>query len=402
MRSLQTNPSFTRRTLLLGMVGTAVELTGCGGGGASVAGLSSGGTGSFTSGTISGLGSIIVNGIRYNDDNANVVLRDDDNNAAFGKALKVGMVVAIQGSSVTAATTVNGTATATATKISCDSEWQGPVSNIGASSFDMLGLTVDVLASTVFDGVVTQLSGLTTSHFVEIHGYVDQTTGHLQATYVEASTTQPLQYKLSGVVNNFNAISRTFKLGTTTQASSQISWDGNTTVPSSWSDGVFVRVKMTPLLLATQIRLQTSPLTQLNGSDGRDAEIHGLISAYQSNANFTVNGLSINASTASITGGTLAVGVTVEIQGSINNGVLAATKVEILSSTDVASRTFEFHGTVSALDVNAQTFVLHGLTFQYNGSTSMSGITLANGLRLEIKATRTSGVWVATQIQTDQ
>lgn len=400
MRSIQTHPTFTRRTLLLGMVGSVVELSGCGGG-SDVAGLSSGGTGSFTSGTISGLGSIIVNGIRYNDDNATVIARDDDNNSAFGRALKVGMVVAIQGSSVTAATTANGTATATATKISCDSEWQGPVANLGTSSFDLLGLTVDVLASTVFDGAVTQLSDLTTSHFVEVHGYVDQTTGHLQATYVEASTTQPSLYKLSGVVNNFNAVNRTFKLGSTTQASNPISWDGNTTTPSSWSDGVFVRVKMTSLLLATQIRLLTSPLTQLSGSDGRDAEIHGLISAYQSNANFTVNGLSVDASNARIAGGTLALGVRVEIHGSITNGILVATKVETPNNTDMASRKFEFHGTVSALDVNAQTFVLHGLTFQYNGNTSMSGITLANGLRLEIKASRVSGAWVATQIRTD-
>ena len=401
MRSLQTHPTFTRRTLLLGLVGSVAELTGCGGG-SDVAGLSSGGTGSFTSGTISGLGSIIVNGIRYNDDNASVISRDDDNNTAFGRALRVGMVVSIHGSSVTAATTTNGTATATATKISCGSEWQGPVSNIGASSFDILGLTVDVLASTVFEGAATQLTGLTTSQFVEVHGYVDQTTGHLQATYVEVSTTQPAQYKLSGVVNNFSAVNRTFKLGTTTQASSQISWDSNTNVPGSWSDGVFVRVKMTPLLLATQIRLLTSPLAQLNASDERDAEIHGFISAYQSNANFTVNGLSVDASNARIAGGTLALGVRVEIHGSISNGVLVATKVETPNNADVASRTFEFHGTVSALDVNAQTFVLRGLTFQYNNSTSMQGITLANGARIEIKATRTSGVWMATQIQIDE
>ena len=402
MRSLQTNPTFTRRTLLLGMVGSAVELTGCGGGGSSVAGLSSGGTGSFTSGTISGLGSIIVNGIRYNDDNASVISRDDDNNTAFGRTLKVGMVVSIQGSSVTAAATANGTATATATKISCGSEWQGPVSNIGASSFDMLGLTVDVLASTVFEGAATQLTGLTTSQFVEVHGYVDQTTGHLQATYVEVSTTQPAQYKLSGVVNNFSAVNRTFKLGTTTQASSQISWDGNTSLPNNWSDGVFVRVKMTPLLLATQIRLLASPLTQLGIADDHDAEIHGFISAYQSNANFTVNGISVDASTASITGGSLALGVRVEIHGSVSNGVLVATKVETPNNTDEASRTFEFHGTVSALDTTAHTFALHGLTFQYNNSTSMQGVTLANGARIEIKATRTSGVWIATQIQTDE
>lgn len=400
MYSIQTNPAFTRRTLLLGMVGSVVELTGCGGG-SDVAGLSSGGTGSFTSGTISGLGSIIVNGIRYNDDNASVISRDDDNNTAFGRALKVGMVVSIQGSSVTAAATANGTATAIASKISCGSEWQGPVSNIASSSFDMLGLTVDVLASTVFEGAATQLAGLTTSHFVEVHGYVDQTTGHLQATYVEVSATQPSQYKLSGVVNNFSAVNRTFKLGSATQASNLISWDSNTRVPSSWSDGVFVRVKMSPSLLATQIRLLTSPLAQLNASDERDAEIHGFISAYQSNASFTVNGISVDASNAFITGGTLALGVRVEIHGSVSNGVLIATKVETPNNSDVASRKFEFHGTVSALDANAQTFVLRGLTFQYNNSTNMPGVVLADGVRIEVKATRTSGAWVATQISAD-
>jgi hypothetical protein len=181
------------------MVGSVVQLSGCGGGGSDVAGLSSGGTGSFTSGTISGLGSIIVNGIRYDDTNANKISRDDD--TSFSGDLRVGMVVSIQGSPVVAATTANGTATATAYRISCGSEWEGPVSsvNVGASSFVMLGLTVDVLTSTVFEGAaVTQLSALNVSHFVEVHGYVDQTTGHLQATRVEASTTQPAHYKLSG------------------------------------------------------------------------------------------------------------------------------------------------------------------------------------------------------------
>nr|WP_315229383.1 DUF5666 domain-containing protein [uncultured Limnohabitans sp.] len=231
MRSIQTNPNFTRRTLLLGMVGTAVQLTSCGGGGSDVAGLSSGGTGSFTSGTISGLGSIIVNGIRYNDDAATLLSRDDG--SSFGDTLKVGMVVSIQGSPVTAATTTNGTATATAYRISCGSEWQGPVANVSASSFDMLGLTVDVLASTVFEGAATQLTDLTTAHFVEVHGYVDQTTGHLQATRVEVSATQPTQYKLSGMVNSFSALNHTFKLGTTGQSSNVISWDSNTVVPST-------------------------------------------------------------------------------------------------------------------------------------------------------------------------
>jgi hypothetical protein len=269
MRSIQPQHTLTRRTMLVGMIGTAAQLTACGGGGgADVAGLSSGGTGSFTSGTISGLGSIIVNGIRYNDDTASLISRDDG--SSFGDTLKVGMVVSIQGSPVTAATTTTGTATATAYQISCGSEWKGPVSSVDPTttplSFDMLGLTVEVLASTVFEGgttqnVVTQLTDLRTllaltgvnQTFVEVHGYVDQTTGHLQATRVEVSTTPPTQYKLSGMVNSLDGVNHTFKLGSSTQPSNQISWDSATTVPTSWSNGIFVRVTMTPALLATYV-----------------------------------------------------------------------------------------------------------------------------------------------------
>jgi hypothetical protein len=262
-------------------------------------------------------------------------------------------------------------------------------------------LTVDVLASTVFEGVVTQLTALTTTHFVEVHGYVDQTTGHLQATRVEVSTTQPTHYKLSGVVNSFSAVNHTFKLGTTSQSSSVISWDNNTAAQSPWSDGVFVRVKMTPLLLATQIRLLTSPLAQLNAEDEHDAEIHGFISAFVSIANFTVNGIPVDASNARIAGGTLALGVRVEIHGAVSNGVLVATKVETPNNTDVASHAFEFHGTVSALDATAHTFVLRGLTFTYDNNTSIDTGSLANGARVQIKATRTAGVWKATEVRTD-
>ena len=397
MRSSQTKTTFTRRAVLLGVVGSVAQLSGCGGGGGSdVAGLSSGGTGSFTSGTISGLGSIIVNGIRYNDDNATVISRDDG--TPFANPLKVGMVVSIQGSPVTAATTTNGTATATATRISCSSEWEGPVSNITGSSFDILGLTVDVLTSTVFEGAATQLTDLNNSYFAEVHGYVDQTTGHLQATHIEAFTTSPTFYKLSGVVNNLNASNHTFQLGTA-QVSNAISWDNNTAIPTNWSNGVFVRVTMTPSLLATQIRLLTSPLAQLGAQEDHDAEIHGFISAYQSNANFTVNGIPVDASSARIAGGTLRLGVRVEIHGSISNGVLIASKVETPSNTDEATHEFEFHGTVSAL--SAQTFELHGLTFQYNNSTDIQGVTMANDTPIQIKAIRSSGAWLATKIRAD-
>jgi hypothetical protein len=147
--------------------------------------------------------------------------------------------------------------------------------------------------------------------------------------------------------------------------------------------------------------LLTSPLALLDADNEHDVEIHGFISAYQSNTNFIVNGIQIDASNARITGGSLASGVRVEVHGSLSNSILVATKVETPSNSDEASRTFEFHGTVSALDATAQTFVLHGLTFQYNNSTNIQGVTLANGVSIEVKATRSSGSWVATEISSD-
>ena len=81
----------TRRTALFAMAGSVAHLAGCGGGGLDIAGISSGGTGSFTSGSISGLGSIIVNGIRYDDSSASVSGSVDS-----ASALRPGMVVTLE------------------------------------------------------------------------------------------------------------------------------------------------------------------------------------------------------------------------------------------------------------------------------------------------------------------
>jgi hypothetical protein len=409
MRTIQSQPTFKRRTLLLGMVGSVVQLTGCGGGGSDVAGLSTGGTGSFTSGTISGLGSIIVNGIRYDNRTANLISRDDGTSLAES-TLKVGMVVDIAGSLVTAASTAGGTATATAYRISCGSEWEGPVTNILADSFDILGLTVEVSAGTVFEGSnVAQLSDLTLSHYVEVHGYVNPTSGHLQATHVEVSTTAPALYKLSGAVNNWDWANKTFTLGSAGQRSTGLSWEGATSLPHDWTpnmdvNGIFVRVTLdattrnNPTLLATQVRVPTSPLTELDVSEQEDVQIHGFISTYASKANFIVNGITVDAS--NVAGGDFVVGQRVEVHGSIRNGVLIATKVE--TPNDASLHEFEFHGTVSNWSESTQTFNLHGLTFSYVvPDTSIEGVTMGNGISIQIKAIRSSGNWLATEIRAD-
>ena len=90
----------TRRDGLLTMLGSAMALAGCGGGGtsgAASAGLSSGGTGSFSSGAITGFGSIIVGTIRYDDSKAISILDIDDDNKDLRNQLKLGMIVRVKG-----------------------------------------------------------------------------------------------------------------------------------------------------------------------------------------------------------------------------------------------------------------------------------------------------------------
>ena len=75
---------------------------GCGGGGGSVAGVGSGGTGSFASGSISGFGSIVVNGIHYDESAASAAgaIQNEDGLVGSSASLKLGMVVNVTGSAI--------------------------------------------------------------------------------------------------------------------------------------------------------------------------------------------------------------------------------------------------------------------------------------------------------------
>lgn len=376
----------------MGIAGAVAEIAGCGGGGSDIAGLSSGGTGSFTSGTITGLGSIIVNGIRYNDDSAQIGRADDtDTNHT---SLQLGMVVTIEGSNVTPAATATGLPTATAYSITYGSEWRGPVSNIGPTTFEVLGHTVDVLSTTLFDGAANVLDG----QYVEVYGYVDQLDGHIQASRIEVSNDQPTSYKLSGAISQVNRLNRTASLGGTL-----ITWPTETVFPSSIVENDFVRVGLdkTPtsgVWTATRIQVLSSPLVDLPEDKEYEAEVQGSITGFQSNASFVVSGIPVNAANARITGA-LSAGVVVEVEGRIRSGKLIATKVEVKTKERAESQEFEFYGVISNVKVSEQTFEVRGQTFDYDGNTENSDLLWRSPLpNVEVKANRRNGRWYAYEI----
>lgn len=385
-------PRPNRRQTLLALIGTAL-LPACGGG-TDIAGISSGGTGSFTSGVIIGLGSVIVNGIRYDDSVASVT---SDGVSSTAASLQLGMVVRIQGSAVTPAATAGSLATATATHIAYGSEWKGPAAavNIGNGTFTLLGQTVQVLGSTIFSE--GKFDGTLEGRYVEVYGFVNASDGSLQASRIEIESDMPERYRLSGIVSGLT--------GTTFLLGSALINHASASKPAGLQNGQLVRAE----LLTTQ-QDGAWVATEIKADDFSDAldnddeaEIEGTITSFTSGTSFSVNGIPVDASRITVPTG-LALGVRVEVEGAISNGVVIATEVEIKTDDEVESQGFEFHGAVSELDTTAMTFVVRGYPVRYDGQTvfELGTAVWANGLTVEVKAELdNSGQLLATEIDVD-
>ena len=139
------NPSLSRRSLL---VLTGATLAACGGGDVLISAgpPGTGGTGVFAQGAISGFGSVIVNGIKFDDTQAGIEL---DGLSVASTVLRLGMMAVVQGQR--GADLMLGTAST----IEVWSAAQGPVSQISANTFKLAGMTVQTDSNTVFDGLAS-------------------------------------------------------------------------------------------------------------------------------------------------------------------------------------------------------------------------------------------------------
>lgn len=376
-------PQPTRRQVLLGAasLGATSLLAACGGGGDS-ADDGSTAAASFTSGPISGFGSVIVGGVRFDDTLALIV--DEDGNRATRGDLKLGCVIDIDAGRIDRAE-----ARAVALRIMLGGALVGPVSAVDGTSntIMLLGQTVLVTTSTVFDAAVTGgFGGITVGNVYEVHGLFDPANNRFVATRV-APKTGATEYRLRGVISSLDKTARTFKIG-----NQLVNYAGvpNADVPSTLADGQFVRV----LLQTTQvngawvaIRLRHSVRTF---EPRPEAHVEGVITAWTSAQAFEINGLKIDAANAAFPDGTTGVvlGARVEVEGAIVNGVLVATKVEMEDRRDRGRRLLEFRGEMGNLDTTAKTFALRGLTIWYGGTVEYrngSEATLANGKIVEVK-----------------
>jgi len=129
--------------------------------------------------------------------------------------------------------------------------------------------------------------------------------------------------------------------------------------------------------------------------DREEASLKGLVTAVVSSTRFSINGLPVDASGATVPAG-LRLGVRAEAEGSVSGGVLLADKVSIESDDDVRERGFELEGTVESTNPAAQTFVLRGVTV----STARSDLRLKDGTLADIQPGRE--IEVKAQLSADR
>ena len=380
-------------TGLLAAVSLAFGLVACGGGGSSatesLASAASPGvtaTG-FTQGVITGFGSIIVNGVRFDETSATIT--DDSDTALSASGLKLGMQVEVDHA------TVNASArTASAVAVRYGSLATGPVAavNTSANTLTVLGQVVDISSSTVFsDALSAGLGAVTVGSVIEVHGQVDATTGHIAASRIEPiTTTATTRYKLRGTVAGLDTSAKTFSIG-----GAVISYAGlaSTAVPSTLANGVSLRVLLATTQTAGQWVAQSLGAKAVRKfADHSTGHVRGKITAFTSSASFTVGNVVVAASAATFPDGSsgLALGVEVEVEGTVTNNVLVATSVGIESKHQAEpGHGLALIGAITAFDATAKTLVVRNVSVSYGDATYLNGVVgdLAVGKTVSVTGT---------------
>lgn len=374
------------RTLLAALAATAVfaaSLAGCGGG------VGVGGTGSYASGPISGFGSVIVNGIRFDDSGARIETEAGD--TLRRGELALGMFAEVDGGAI------GGSAaepTATATRIRIASALVGPVTarDAATQTLAVLQQPVRITASTVYAATLPDgFASIGAADVLEVHGFYDAGAAAIVATRIEKRLLPPLAYKLRGVVRSLDAAAHTFAIGGATFSYAS---------PLQPVDGSYVllSVETTPVGGAWVVRRIDDGRRQL--PDLERAEFEGTVTAFTSSRQFSVNGQPVDASTASFPDGeAIALGTQVEVRGTMVAGTLRAAEVKLES--DGGGGEFRLFGSIAALSTAAQTFVVQGQALSFTVDYSQaafedggSAANLANGRAVEVRADAVAGTSV--------
>ena len=358
-------------------------------------------------GTISGFGSVIVNGVRFDDANATVTI---DDAVKARDQLRVGMVVRVRGR-------IGADGTGVAESIVYSDCVQGPITamNQVRNTVTVLGQTVQVDEETVFDGVTLRdMNGFAIGDQVEISCLPDPANGRLRATrmeFKERFQNGISENEVEGAVANLDLAAGTFTINALT-----VNFGGIPAAnrPVSLANGMVVKASGKSFAngVLNADRLRDRDRDRISYPDGDGIEVEGYVAEFVSiSSDFKVSGQTVNAANAVIRNGTAADirnGLKVEVEGTVSNGVLVASVVVIKQQANV-----RVEAGLQAVDATLNTVTLLGRSIKLSADTelrdgaanpgqptviALSALNPAD--RLEVKAYKDStGALVATRVE---
>lgn len=378
-------------------------------------------------GSISGLGSIVVNGVRfettdsvvYDSDDFNTSYTFNNSTSTFSSPLAMGMTVALFGD------VDDAQSLGRAARIRVVGGVRGTMSAINTNAMTLTLPTQIVTLSTsttyggTSDGTVngtpittlTQLAALSNNPLLTVYGLPQSDDSFLATRVVVTNAaSHAMDVAVRGTITAITGSSYTVQTGTNSSitvdcSACTIQPSGNTPAVgdavralaadiSQWNSGA------STLTAASLQLVNASYLTQFTGapSSATYAKIKGI--ATQTNGNWYVGGVQVS-SASQLTAGTL-----YEVKGTWSGSVLTASRVEVegqRSFTDSygSNHTYtnELYGAVSNLSGN--TFTVQGVSVNAANAYYPYGAVgnLGNGTFVEVKGSYVSGTLNATKVE---
>jgi len=386
-------------TMLTVAAMTAALLTGCDST-EQVAGVDRGGSpvAVVTRGEITGFGSVIVGGVRYETGGAEIVVDGEPGTEA---GLSVGAVVTLQGERVP------GADTGAASRIEFDDNVEGLVDAVDTATGTViiLGRTVHVSVDTLFEGEgAAGLEDLSPGDAAEVSGF-DRADGSVEATLVRLKAT-PDRLELTGVVAQLDEVASRLRIGGALVDYGSAMLEGFPAGAPSNGDLVEARGSERDIdgnLIAETLAFREQGVD--DDAEGEEAEVEGLITRYASAEDFDVDGQPVTTDGATIfangDAAMLGLDVRVEVEGEvIDSGRILAERVTFEASSQ--ARLEADVQTAAPNDTGAGTLTAAGITIRIDARTRFRDASsarerpfslgdIASGDRVEVTGTEIGG-----------
>lgn len=393
----------------------AVAALGACGGGGSSSDTSTATTAStnVSMGTVTGFGSVIVDGVRIDDSAATVSVENPDGSSAVAET-KLGQRVQVNYDANMKASTVVVMPELVAQVTAVDTT-AGTLTVGGVTV--MVNLDANNPPVTVFDAPYTGLADVQVGDWVEVHGIpkVDATSGAyvIQATRIEEESAPPAYVRIAGNVQALDTTAQTLTIG-----SLKFSYANASIRPAKATlangEYIVVWVDATQAInTGSAIPAKFIRITQrTSSSTSASANVGGVIASLDATAKtFVIDGITVDASAAQILPASksfsdLQNGKYVRAAGAFNaSGVLVASRVMLREFEFIYQ--IELHGSITDF-TSLASFKVRGVpvdasTATVDLSACPTGTTvLANGLFVEVSgnlSTTGSSRVVATEVK---